>query len=75
MPILRTGMTVAKLADILTKMTLEGKGNLYVMQDLTGGKISPIHRGDIGVASDGSRVLVLRRGEISETKTNGVIHV
>jgi hypothetical protein len=66
MPLVKkTGYTVSKLADILTKMAAKGQGNLVVMIEIEkNGKslITAAGRGDIGVSSDGRNVLVIRRG-------------
>ncbi len=62
----KRGMSVAKLAEVLTNMTREGHGDLTVMLDVEKNGhqlITTIGRGDIGLASDGRKVLVLRKSD------------
>lgn len=79
---IKTGYTVEKLAETLGNMVKGGHGDLIVMIDIgTDGKqlIAPAGRGDIGIASDGSHVLVIRRSDgflpiLPQAKPKGLIH-
>ena len=67
------GLTVSKLAEIFGNMAKEGHGNLLVCIDLGDGRIAPAGRGDIGIASDMTKVLVIRRGTFN-TQLEGIIN-
>lgn len=67
MPLVKPrGITVTKMADILGTMIKDGNGELIVCIDNTKNgmsMLSLVGRGDIGIASDGRKVLVLRRDD------------